>query len=72
MAIVTKLLKVYIQNNSKAKTTLHYSFDYNGFSIKTYKANDVDGKGTASQNILLNKDFALQLRDALNHYLEEM
>ena len=59
------------ENHSKEITHMEVGVDRQTFSIRTYRAIDVDRRMGASQNIQLYLDEAIILRNALNDFIGE-
>lgn len=56
---------------TKSSTYMDYQILRNYFSIWTYRQNDPNREVGATQNIQLELDMAIVLRDALNRFIQE-
>lgn len=71
MAFIRKLVHVNETPKNKTAVSADYCFNESAFQIRTYKNGDVLRAEGSKQNIQLNREMALELKNRLQEFLDQ-
>ncbi|HEY9016848.1 hypothetical protein [Thiomicrospira sp.] len=71
MAFIRELIHVNETPQNRTAVSADYCFNESAFQIRTYKNGDIHREEGSKQNIQLNREMAIELKNKLQEFLDQ-